>query len=856
MLKKNAFFLILFCFLMTHVEAQNNKAINTHLKFANEATKYVEGVMDCLKKAFDSFERYKAQKAKNREPQMGYAGNFKCSPQVEEYYYQEALKANLPALNPATQAVWEALAKIDQQAKQLEIYVRLEEYKTDWAKGEKMMNDLPALFKDYRLKIKDLFAVAQRNRRPAVGNYATAETQLNTILGREAQLLEAWNFNFNDQIGTGWITDLIGKNTLENDEILRKTTKSNLPYPANSFFDSCIDGLRQMQDTKRDGLDKYNVEARLSDTHSNWVYMTLKNYYNGVLVSFFNTLSEQSGNSILYAPYFVPNFEIKTEAKKVEILVKPFQDKPRPDFSLSKQSAPIARNVLQALNNYLDFINEAYRLNKPLIWSLRNYQSSANYIKESGRKSSLSLRNENYTVPKSFYQKAVADSKFLPAGVQNALNTQAEVLLNILTELEQLNADLTLHTLEKKYEKDNLKHSDEALARFKVVLEAFDEKKEQLYNDVRKIAEAYAPIAGSWTTSGNALLKNSDLSKDITFTARDFFKGKSTTTPSENQIASLESDYKNLIIKEYDNMKGIERIGRNHGLCPYNPYEDIPNYAKTLVEKTRKFETLAKPNNAYNREPYNDFVYLHNEIIAEYNRFTEISTTVPLLKNVYQPEIFLRQAPKTKTPPTETPVEEPEIKREDEDPEYLKTMTGYATNNLVFLLDVSSSMNAPEKMPLLKKSIKYLVSIMRPEDEISLVIYSGNAQVILEGVSAQKTERIYRAIDKLESQGKTNGEAGIRLAYETVEKNFIEKGNNRIILATDGEFPMSEKTLNLASEKNQKDIHLTVFSFGKLEKRFENLIKLAQQAQGNYEHITEENANLKLIKEAKAKKAN
>jgi Mg-chelatase subunit ChlD len=303
-------------------------------------------------------------------------------------------------------------------------------------------------------------------------------------------------------------------------------------------------------------------------------------------------------------------------------------------------------------------------------------------------------------------------------------------------------------------------------------------------------------------------------------------------------------------------MKGIQRIGRNNGLCPYNPYEDIPSYAKTLVEKTRKFETLAKPNSNYNREPYNDFVYMHNEIIREYNRFAELSTTAPLLQNVYQPEIFLLQAPKTKTPPTETPTKEPEIKREEENPEYLKTMTGYATNNLVFLLDVSSSMNSAEKMPLLKKSIKYLVSIMRPEDEISVVIYSGNAEVVLEGISAQKTDKIYRAIDKLESKGKTNGEAGIKLAYQTAEGNFIEKGNNRIILATDGEFPISEKIFNLASEKNQKDIHLTVFSFGKLEKRFESLIKLAQEAQGNYEHITEENANLKLVKEAKAKKVN
>ena len=182
----------------------------------------------------------------------------------------------------------------------------------------------------------------------------------------------------------------------------------------------------------------------------------------------------------------------------------------------------------------------------------------------------------------------------------------------------------------------------------------------------------------------------------------------------------------------------------------------------------------------------------------------------------------------------------------------MTSMQGFAHNNLMLLLDVSGSMADKNKLPLLKSSLKYLVSIMRPEDDVSIVIYAGDATVALEPTSASKQEQINAVINKLYSRGKTNIKAGFKLAYKWMRKNFKKKGNNRIILATDGSFPVSKYIYKLVEKQAKQNINLSVFSFGNNQKH-ENLQKLVEKGKGNYEHIDTNNARYKLIKEAQSK---
>lgn len=161
--------------------------------------------------------------------------------------------------------------------------------------------------------------------------------------------------------------------------------------------------------------------------------------------------------------------------------------------------------------------------------------------------------------------------------------------------------------------------------------------------------------------------------------------------------------------------------------------------------------------------------------------------------------------------------------------------------NLVFLLDVSGSMMNDNKLPLLKKSLKLLLGQMREEDRIAITVYAGAAGVVLDSTSAAKSQKIIEALDSLSAGGSTAGGEGIKLAYKIAKKNFIKNGNNRIILATDGDFnvgPSSDADLIRMIEDKRKDgIFLTVLGFGMGNYKDSKMEKLADKGNGNYAYI-------------------
>jgi Mg-chelatase subunit ChlD len=185
----------------------------------------------------------------------------------------------------------------------------------------------------------------------------------------------------------------------------------------------------------------------------------------------------------------------------------------------------------------------------------------------------------------------------------------------------------------------------------------------------------------------------------------------------------------------------------------------------------------------------------------------------------------------------------------------VRSLEGYANNNLVLLLDVSASMNAPQKLPLLKKSVKALLQLLRPTDQVSIVVYSGKARVALEAITGADTDKINQAIDALHSDGGTDGNAGIRLAYKLANRHYLRGGNNRIVLATDGEFPVGAEVHEVVEANAREDVFLTVFHFTPRHAASPVLQQLAEKGRGTYTHITPENADARLLSEAQAKRA-
>lgn len=178
-------------------------------------------------------------------------------------------------------------------------------------------------------------------------------------------------------------------------------------------------------------------------------------------------------------------------------------------------------------------------------------------------------------------------------------------------------------------------------------------------------------------------------------------------------------------------------------------------------------------------------------------------------------------------------------------------------SNLVFLLDVSGSMYADDKLPLLQEAFCLLADNLTEKDRVSIVTYAGDDTVVLEGVSGDKTRTIKKALMGLEAGGGTHGSKGIETAYALAEDNFIKGGNNRVILATDGDLNIgltSEEELEeLITEKKESGIFLSVLGFGTGNIKDNKMETLADKGNGNYAYIDSlREANKVLVEEMSA----
>lgn len=162
-------------------------------------------------------------------------------------------------------------------------------------------------------------------------------------------------------------------------------------------------------------------------------------------------------------------------------------------------------------------------------------------------------------------------------------------------------------------------------------------------------------------------------------------------------------------------------------------------------------------------------------------------------------------------------------------------------SNLVFLVDVSGSMEDYNKLPLVKASMNMLVDKLRENDRVAIVVYAGNAGLVLPATSGNSKTKIKEAIDNLEAGGSTAGGEGIRLAYKTAKENFIKNGNNRIILATDGDFNIGvssdDELVRMIEQERKSGVFLSVLGFGMGNYKDNKMQQLADKGNGNHSYI-------------------
>jgi Ca-activated chloride channel family protein len=184
-------------------------------------------------------------------------------------------------------------------------------------------------------------------------------------------------------------------------------------------------------------------------------------------------------------------------------------------------------------------------------------------------------------------------------------------------------------------------------------------------------------------------------------------------------------------------------------------------------------------------------------------------------------------------------------------------MDAVPARNLVFLLDVSGSMEPPDKLPLVRTAMRMLVDTLTERDRIAIVVYAGASGIVLPSTSGARKEKIHEAIARLEAGGSTNGGAGITLAYQTAQEHFIKGGINRVILATDGDFNVGVtnqgELTRLIEQKRASGIFLSVLGVGTGNTKDSTMEKLADRGNGNYAYLDSlHEARKVLIREAGA----
>ena len=171
--------------------------------------------------------------------------------------------------------------------------------------------------------------------------------------------------------------------------------------------------------------------------------------------------------------------------------------------------------------------------------------------------------------------------------------------------------------------------------------------------------------------------------------------------------------------------------------------------------------------------------------------------------------------------------------------------------NLVFLVDVSGSMNSPDKLPLVKKALRLLTQQLRAQDKVTIITYASGEKLVLPPTSGKDKDTILRAVNSLEAGGATSGERALRMAYDEAQKAFVKNGINRILLATDGDFNVgvadTETLKSMVAEKRKSGISLSTLGFGADNYNEEMMEQIADAGDGNYSYIDSEKEAKKVL---------
>ncbi|PIB35700.1 hypothetical protein BFP72_09995 [Reichenbachiella sp. 5M10] len=505
--------------------------------------------------------------------------------------------------------------------------------------------------------------------------------------------------------------------------------------------------------------------------------------------------------------------------------------------------SPVA--IAQALNLHLDVINlcvrSTYRRQRTYFYYNQRLDEKVASMSEVSKFSSFSAKA--VALPTAQYQRAKSTQTDIPQDYRDTFSTLFDSLWEL--QLGQNKVCITLHDItssQPSLSDTILRHRVyELLAQLDHMGQEYGRLSTKMEDMAIQIHSQHSPIGESntaWINSAQGLKSALDTARGYLIQTRAGVYTEShplDTTQLNHMLRTLAQN-------RDGNLGNIRDLGPTNGNSAPARYDQVIRQLHRMIDAYHG----ARRVTAYAPPAYENIVVEFNQAVEHYNQFARLSaqadmTESPsyLLQTTKEQGLYRVSYPESKAPTPPHPTNT------------LISMEGYAYNHMVLLLDVSGSMNHPTKLPLIKESVQQLSTAMREYDRLSVVVYSDDAHAVLTNVPFTDQDAI-ATLNSLSSKGKTNAQKGIQLAYQLAHSEYIPQGNNRIILATDGDFDISKETHRLIKSGTKEGIALTVFGFGSRIPNTKDLEHLAKEGKGNYVAVRRNNSLQAMIKELTA----
>ncbi|MEZ4772426.1 MAG: VWA domain-containing protein [Bacteroidia bacterium] len=500
---------------------------------------------------------------------------------------------------------------------------------------------------------------------------------------------------------------------------------------------------------------------------------------------------------------------------------------------LHARPAPITTEMMQAFNRYPDYLNTCvqdlwltHKQFETFNLQLNQYyfQRFENGLGENNQVVLMTFPDELIRENSQVVRELMASSRFFVPSDQERLNARVAEIQLIFARLRAISSKLKAFSQNaNSYSLDQVKSMYDLLDETSVLFEDFNIIKGNLYFELEQIYKSYqAPDRWSpWVIASGELQYLTALSHKMLDAVR-------VDNPQvlREVLPEMERALGRALSRQRAIMKDIEPRPES-SYDPYLRYREVIIQARTIADATREFldnpqidsryEILGKGYYYFNYRFVNKYSAEGQGLIHQYNRFITLSDA-PLLKAVAEANIF------RSIPPGALPVQ-------------------FAGRNLTFLLDISGSMDRSDKLPVFRQAFVYLLEQLSPSDYVSIITYSGNANVVLPVTSVADKKEILAALHKVEVKGESKPDEGFMLAYKEAARGFLKNGDNRVVMISDGGFEISASLRKLIAENSVGKISLDAFYFGHSESVVRTRLSgLARLGNGTYAPIPAQGA--------------